>query len=93
MRKVIWKFPINGVTPIEVEENATVLSSGLDPQGIPCVWIMLDPTKEKTKTIIIYLIGTGWEMTADTFVNNENFRFVNTFIEGEYVWHAFAENG
>ena len=60
MRKVIWKFPINGITPIEVEENATVLSSGLDPQGIPCVWIMLDPTKEKTKTIIIYLIGTGW---------------------------------
>lgn len=93
MRKVIWKFPINGVTPIEVEENATVLSSGLDPQGVPCVWIMLDPTKEKTKTIIIYIIGTGWEITSETFTKNENLRFVNTFIEGVYVWHVFAENG
>lgn len=89
MKKVIWKFPINGITSIKVEENAKVLSSGLDPQGVPCVWIMLDPTKEKNKTIVVYLIGTGWEFNDEI---NENFKFLNTFVEGIYVWHTFIAN-
>lgn len=88
--KAIWKFPINGLTSIKVEEDAKVLSSGLDPQGVPCVWIMLDPTKEKNKTIEIFLIGTGFEFYGKM---NENLKFLNTFVEGEYVWHTFVANG
>lgn len=88
--KAIWKFPINGITSIKVEEDAKVLSSGLDPQGVPCVWIMLDPAKEKNKTIEIFLIGTGFEFYGKM---NENLKFLNTFVEGEYVWHTFVANG
>jgi hypothetical protein len=88
--KGIWKFPINGITSIKVEEDAKVLSSGLDPQGVPCVWIMLDPAKEKNKTIEIFLIGTGFEFYGKM---NENLKFLNTFVEGEYVWHTFVANG
>lgn len=87
--KVIWKFPINGLTSIKVEEDAKVLSSGLDPQGVPCVWIMLDPTKERNKKIEVCLIGTGWEFNDKAY---ENFKFLNTFVEGEYVWHTFIAN-
>jgi hypothetical protein len=88
--KGIWKFPINGITSIKAEEDAKVLSSGLDPQGVPCVWIMLDPAKEKNKTIEIFLIGTGFEFYGKM---NENLKFLNTFVEGEYVWHTFVANG
>jgi len=93
--KTIWKAPIrpdaeHGTTwklKIPARRGAKALSVGLQKvKGVDTVmvWFEVDPD-ELGETMILYSVGTGCgEIPKDC-------RFIGTVIEGEYVWHIYAE--
>jgi len=85
MAKTIWKFPIK-ITDndqyLALPPKRRVLSVGLDPEGIPCIWAEVEPEELKpTVPVQIFVIGTGEEAP--------NALFLGTFVQGKRVWHTY----
>ena len=86
--KTIYKYPIKnypGTSIININKEHQILKLGYDPNGILCVWAIVNPDSEKVE-ITIDLIGTGWPLEDNFFI--ESF-YIDTINDGPYVWHAF----
>ena len=82
----IYKYPLMAqVNKIEMP-LATILSVGLDPNNIPCIWAIVDTNSEK-ETRIFELFGTGWPL--DDVIEEYHMYFLDTIKEGLYMWHVF----
>lgn len=86
MMKTIWKYPlvsreVSKLT-IDVPIKAVPLHIDKDYNGVICLWMAVDPDKEKVPAIVT-LVGTGHELPEDAGV------FINTFFMGAYVFHGF----
>ena len=85
--KQIWKYPIkpneDGVMEIKVPLGAQPLHVGLDPQGTPCIWFLVDPINVG-RPILVYCYMTGEDIPdiGDRY-------YVGTFNKGVLVWHIF----
>ena len=89
----VWKHKINPSTEVielEIPGGGPILSAGLDPMGIPCVWSMVND-EEKIEIVKVYCIGTGWPL--DTIMSEEanGLNFIGTIKDGIYMWHIFQE--
>ena len=90
----IYKFPLNmqsanrGNTTIPLWDLRLekVLHAGLDPQGIPCIWAKVTPTKGMHAVLPINLVGTGIDLGPCDFSSNH----IGSFVQGPYVWHVFT---
>lgn len=82
--KTIYKYPIQITDEQEISmpQGAEVIHAGLDPQGTPCVWAMVD-TQNKPEPVSILVYGTGNPMTYTPD------RHVSSFTQGPFVWHVF----
>jgi len=82
--KTIYKYPIKitDQQDIIMPQGAEVIQAGLDPQGTPCVWAMVD-TRNEPEPMSILVYGTGNPMLFDPL------RHVGSFVRGPYVWHVF----
>jgi hypothetical protein len=83
----IWKFPIEITDRQELNMpgEAKILSVGLDPSGVPCVWAMVQPGKTERR-FHVHIVGTG--NPAESAVGQ---RFVGSFVQGPFVWHVFTD--
>jgi len=82
--KTIYKYPI-AITEeqeITMPQGAEVIHAGVDPQGNPCVWAMVD-TRNEPEPMSILVYGTGAPMAYTPE------RHVGSFNDGPFVWHVF----
>ena len=80
----IYKYPIKitEAQEITMPQGAKVLHAGLDPQGTPCVWAMVDTRNEpEPMSILVYGTGNPMGYTPD--------KHVSSFTHGPFVWHVF----
>lgn len=82
----IYKYPIKitGVQVIRFQKGYELLSVGLDPNNIPCIWAKVDPSQEVFDEVEIYVVGTGNpcpDMGAF---------FIGTFKQHPFMWHVFT---
>lgn len=80
---VIWKYPLAS----KWVENVNVhmvrpVHVGLDPAGVPSVWIEVDPDGPATNCIVT-IAATGEPIPEDAGEH------AGSFTEGPYVWHVF----
>ena len=83
--KKIFKYQIR---PTEEQEimmpvGAEVNHVGLDPDGIPCIWAIVDPDARR-ESVIIQVIGTGHHVPDEGI-------FLGTYVKGVFVWHVFIQ--
>lgn len=84
MPRIIWKFPLGvTATTIEVGSDPHVVHVGLDPEGVPCVWVehVVGP-EDDLRPVYFYTVGTGWNMP-------EGWVHVGSFVDGNFVWHLY----
>ena len=82
--KTIHKFPlqIQYTQTVNVQPNAEVVLVGLDPNGIPCIWALVDPN-EPLQPYTIHIIDTDHPVPSNT-------DHLGSFVSGAYVWHVFS---
>lgn len=89
--KTIHKFQVSvGTNYFTLPEDSYILSAGLQGHYM-YIWAYLDTDgkgKEASK-VTVTIVGTGWDL--DGCGINEDFIFINSIIEGEYVWHVYAK--
>lgn len=85
--KTIFKYELSPLlTELDVPKDSKVLS--LQTQhGIPCIWLLVDPSKENTK-LKLTVVGTGNQICV------ENKSYVGTFQmdDGFLVLHVFLDD-
>lgn len=88
MRKTIWKFEltIKDSQIIEMPVGAEILDVQ-NQTGIPCIWVLLDPTVEK-EFVVFEMFGTGHEVCYDMGIDRKH---IGTFqlSGGRLVYHLF----
>lgn len=86
--KAIYKYPldIDHFQTLEVPEGAAQLHFGIQ-EGIPCLWMVVDPEEKKNKYEIA-MLGTGWERSNDFF---DDYEFIGTIQKDGFVWHFFGK--
>lgn len=82
--KTVWKFPlkIRDDQSVRMPLCAEIIHAGLDPQGSPCVWALVEDTKPEIERTI-HISGTGYPAP-----DGDN-RHVGSFNHGPYVWHVW----
>jgi len=89
MRRVIWKFPLSFDKPLVVDLiDSDPILAGLDPQGVPCVWVEHADVEDKDLTVPckIYVVGTGQPFDFDGY-------HVGSFQQGPFIWHVYEDLG
>lgn len=88
MQLTIYKYPLVITDEQEIELHLmSWMHVGLDPNGCPCVWALVDlsrPIQPDTYTIFIH--GTGHPLPDDTAGRDH----LGSFVDGSFVWHVFA---
>lgn len=90
--RTIWKFPLQMIDEqvIELPANSRVLSAGLDPAGLLCVWAQVDSEQPKSRAAI-FIQGTGQPLIDGIdYWPHENNKFIGSVLQGQFVWHVFA---
>ena len=87
--KTIYKYRV--ADKVEIPASAQILHYGIDPNGIICLWALIDTEEIKTKTKEYVIIGTGWPLDEMIQENECHYNFVATVNEGLYMWHIFEK--
>lgn len=86
--KKIFKYPLlkqNHSQEIEVPQQTRLLHVNVQ-KGEWVLWAVVDlETKPSKRKIRVF--GTGQELPPDLGIGLNP--YINTFFEGDYVWHAF----
>ena len=83
----IWKFPImiTGYQVVMLQKGANIIKAGLDPNDVPCLWAIVDESKERTEQVNIYVHGTGFQIGRGE-------KYIGSFNQNHtFVWHVFTE--
>lgn len=85
--KTIYKYPlvVTEKQTLLLPSGFEITSVGLDPNGYPSLWAIVNPENSEIKQTI-YIVGTGQAIPK----NVEN-KYVGKFICGVFVWHVFIE--
>ena len=94
--RTIYKYPIEiaDEQAILMPQGAEVIHAGLDPQGSPCVWAVVD-TISKPEPVRIFVRGTGEPITCTPGCRAASCtphvgRHISSFTQGAGVWHVFV---
>ena len=88
----IYKYPLNLADancgpkrqPLEDLRVEQILHVGIDPTGVPCVWVKVFPCKGLQDRLTLDIVGTGHE------VGNACNIHIGSFTHGRFVWHVFS---
>ncbi len=81
----IWKYPLS-ITDhqvIDIPGGCEPLHVGLDPVGVPCLWVKVDPERAP-RGFHVYIVGTGNPMPDKALSH------LGSFSQGVFVWHVFT---
>ena len=92
MSKTIWKFELETTAnqTIEMPVNSEILSVQTQNE-IPCIWVLVDPTKTKEKRFI-EVFATGIEV-HDGIGVSRNYLGTYQLHRGFFVFHVFEYTG
>jgi hypothetical protein len=81
----IWKFRLNvDHQTIDIEARIVEwLHVGLDPNGTPCAWAIVDQFSRLHHRYALEVVGTGQSAPSAPYIGS--------FVEGPFVWHVFAK--
>ena len=57
------------------------------PRGIYCVWALIDPKEPAIVKRAFAVFGTGHDID-----NVDQYEYIDTILDGAYVWHFFEVN-
>lgn len=85
--KTIYKYhiEITDRQTILLPEHSQVIHAGLDPQGKPCLWAIVNTHLGTLCPLTVFVVGTGNPMPAAV----SSIRHIGSFIDGPFVWHIF----
>lgn len=85
MSERIFKYEIEtgpfSITKLTVPNNFNPIHTGLDPEGMPCIWMEVG-TGDPLCLVEVLTLGTGAQTSG---IHNH----VGSFVQGPYVWHAY----
>lgn len=87
----IYKYVLmhTGMNEVEMPVGANILSVGLDPADMVCIWAIVNPELE-SKTRKFYVAGTGWDLRDAVDVTNlDMLTCLGTVRQTPYMWHIF----
>jgi len=81
----IYKYPleITDRQTLALPTGYQIALIGLDPNGTPCLWAIVDPARSVANETI-HIVGTGNPVPPNV-VN----RHIGSFVQEPFVWHAF----
>lgn len=89
----VFKYPLTTSTrhghnvtdrlTLTLPKAAEIVHVGLDPNGTPCLWAVVD-TKVGTEKVTVLTVGTGHPLPDDTD------KHLGSFTQGPFVWHVFT---
>lgn len=93
---VIWKFrlPISRTPVIDMPDGAAIVHVGLDPEGTPSIWAIVDeaqpftPRRFRVAMTGEPLIPDSPPGVSDTATARG--AYLGTFVQGAIVAHVFA---
>jgi|LakMenEpi03Aug12_release.lakeMendotaPanAssembly.Ray.scaffolds.fasta_scaffold4123923_1 hypothetical protein len=79
--KKIFKYELQGKDVIlKLPLGAEILNVQLQNDR-PVLWALVDPNNVEVGRSIC-IVGTGWDV-------EDNMKYINTYMEGYFVWHVF----
>jgi len=89
--KTIYKyeFAIKDQQPIYLPPNAKIVHVGLDPNGCPCIWAIVDADDaaflrdDINFGRTVYVVGTGHALPGG--------EYVGSFRMDPFMWHVFLD--
>jgi len=83
--RTIYKYPLalTDHQSVETKTGAKFIHVGLDPHGVPCLWMLVDP-QESPSTWQIWIVGTGNPMPPGDMPH------LGSFTQGPFMWHVFC---
>lgn len=82
--KTVYKYVVETgryEVNLQVPGYRKPLHVGLDPAGVPSLWMEVD-TNSVPVPFTIYIVGTGQEVPQGK-------QYIGSFVEGPYVWHVY----
>ena len=84
--KKIWKYEVGRDGQVATLEGNFVRILSIQAQG-PNIYVWMECDDDApTSSIDIVAIGTGWEIPNEQM---EGLTYVNSVIDGPYVWHYY----
>lgn len=83
----IFKYPLrlSDLQEVALPRDARVLSVGLDPNGLLCLWALVNPSFDVVPRQV-RIIGTGNEVPTEAL----SMMFAGTVTTEYFVWHVFV---
>jgi len=75
---IVYKYEVKPI--MLLPKGAEILTMQMQ-HGVPTLWALVDPENE-LEDRLIDIVGTGWDV-------KENTKYVCTYMDGPFVWHAF----
>ena len=66
-------------------KHGQILSTGIDPKGNLCVWVLVDPLAPLVLRAFL-CVGTGNLIIGHSFYDR---KFIGTVVMTPFVWHVF----
>lgn len=88
--KTIYKYELTEVVVLPV--SAQILHYGVDPNGIGCLWAIVDTEDTNTMVKEYALIGTGWPLDEIFNQYGISYQYITTIKEGPFMWHVFEKH-
>jgi hypothetical protein len=86
MKKIIYKFELDSRmtrNELSFHEGFIPIHTGLDPNGIPCIWCIVNP-QAPLVPVTVFVFGTG-----EYFEEAEFTTHIGSFMERRNIWHVF----
>ena len=88
--KTIYKYQFKITSEVQefsIKGGYQVLHAGLDPTGVPCLWVAVDLEKSNECPVAIQVVGTGGTIPQEQI--NQHPTYLNSFVDRVYVWHIW----
>lgn len=82
----IHKYPLSLIAAEEIRMpwHAKVIHTGLDPEGVPCIWAEVN-TKNKLETVTFLCVGTDRPMPEESCFH------IGSIVTPLFVWHLYQK--
>lgn len=88
--RTVFKYPLTVTQEQTIKVPVTsyggapdFLHAGLDPMGVPSVWLEID-TEGTPTTVTVYMFGTGHSIPSYATVH------LASFVQRSFVWHVYV---
>lgn len=84
--QAIYKYPIGMGQGVQIAMPAVadIKAVGIDGDGVPCIWALVDPDAAPSQRRTFGIYGTGDTVSG-------HYVWIGTFFTLPYVWHVFEE--